>query len=288
MSFSFSINSKKSISYQDLLEALPLPQLSIEEELDRKLTISGVFHLYISGASCRSVEVGNESSGYRVRINSPASAEDHRLALCVVESLALLAESDSIQSEAKSEFQVKELRLIHNDKWINSELDSGLRSTLLMAVHASKNGSVCSIKGAKREFHLGAEMALRLLRLNHPEKISREFFQIFRLIQYIETQGYVAPKIYVHRSTKRKMCALGPGLSYFIPWVQHIALIPGPGEESIYLAHQDLLNILGSRLKLLDEKQGVIEAIPEKEWKALLLEAEKNKLNLAQLQGISN
>jgi len=267
MSFTFDILGDRPVTYQALCEAADLPELLCAEKVDHVAPLTGIYHLYLNGLSCRSAELAKGSRGYTVRVNSPSSPDDHGLALLLVEQLAKLSGAANIKGEGDSAMDAQRFRENYSGAWIRQQVSSGVQSILLIA-RGIEAGEACEVPGAVRRFYVGPRLASEVLALGSPQSIEDEFFRRFSAVQYVERQGYYYPNIYILTANKGKVCGLAPDVAFLIPWVKYVALVAADDGSPVFVSYEDFPKIAGGRLSWLDEKQALMEAIPKTEWPA--------------------
>lgn len=276
MSFTFHVISEKELTPTELFLALGIETLRCADETEMDEPIGAPIHVYLDDQSCRGVQLEFNSDAYFVKVTSPTSSDDHHLALNIVEELCKLTEASGVRGEGDEEIAPADLRKKYDETWLRREVEFGVKS-ILSAAGGITDGAACTMQGCRRNFHVGLRLAVELLALPSPAMIENEFFRRFREVQYIDKRGYYTPKIYYNEKTKKKICGIGPNVSYLIPWVQHLALLRADGSEAIFIPRVDLYKLIRDRLKWIDEKQVVMDAVPEEEWAQIMREAEEFK-----------
>jgi hypothetical protein len=276
MSFTFQVITDKEVTPAELFAALGIETLRCTEDIDVEEPIGAPLHFYLDDQSCRGVQIESNSESFFIKITSPASADDHHLALNIVEELCRLTDAQTIRGEGDETIPATELRTKFGQEWLRKEVEFGVKS-ILSAAGGITDGAACTMQGCRRNFHVGLRLAVELLALPSPALIENEFFRRFREVQYIEKKGYYTPKIYYNEKTKKKICGIGPNVSYLLPWVQHLALLNADGTETIFVPRVDFYKLIRDRLKWIDEKQVVMDAISEEEWAQIMKEAEEFK-----------
>jgi hypothetical protein len=280
VSFSFYIESKSKLKYQQLMQIDHLSCFEPPAAAEKHLT--GVRHFFIPNVSCRGSEVAVEEDGYSVRVLACSAPEDYELSLTLVETIAK-STNGKISGECGSKVTVKQLRSKFDSEWINNDLNLSFAAVESSAAGLT-NGQYLSLSGAVRDFYVGPRMLQELSKLGSVESMRNEFFEKFRAVQYIDPELYYFPSIRVFPKSSKKFVVWGPGCQYFFPAIQVFALVSlEDGVPPLFVDSDCLQELAGERISWLDEKQALVSSVAESDWPDFLLRARKFEIDPATL-----
>jgi hypothetical protein len=236
--------------------------------------MKGINYFYVEDVSCRGVEVACENSGdFSVSVFSVSSPDDWSLALLIIERLAGKFRAEILLDGAS--LSVEEFKARCTDGWVQEHVDEDANLVLAGGLEV-----LCSMEGAVRPFVLGRRTMTDIVTGRSAADARMELLDRMRRIQYLGPEFYV-PIEYEINGDKTKFVSVGHGCQMFIPNVQYIALnkVTGP-EECLFIPFNAFPAITGSCFSFMDEKQGVLQAIPLDKYQEMLAAAAPHAVDL--------
>lgn len=275
MSITFAIATGGSITFGELKRLINVDRFldSSIPPADEAAPVTGINHFYIEDVSCRAIEVSHTIYGYSISIKSASSLDDWKLGLKVTAAIASFFQA-KIEGDGDL-LTLEQFEQKYDNWWTKRQFVSGVDFALNQA---HQHSGIVMMDGVTREFHLGERMAKEILNGRSKDEARAEFVRRFRQCQRIEPE-YFVPKEYYLKASKKRFVIFGPGVSLVVPFVHYLALPEASSKNLIYVAHS-LLPSLAPNLTWLDEKQALVDAIPESDWTELLKVARPHAVNL--------
>jgi len=267
VSYWMSIRAKRSPTAAEVLEAVAIPELrsgSFPEGLPSDFWPTGIVHYYRAGHSARGVELTLEPDLARVEMLSLCNPEDWELGFRLLRALAAdpATQVEGQDGTVSSLSDMRERFLAVLQRWTADEFQ-------VFQKHVSEHANaLVSMRGPIREVFFGRrsfqELSAGTMELL-PAVIER-----IRRIQYIEHEGLDVPQ--------PKELAAVPG-AMATPWdmdkaqafvaTDFVALEQPWRRVTVCVPVPEIPSLVGSRFQWLDERQFILQPIPESERAAL-------------------
>lgn len=285
MSHTFSVAAPVPPDYSELMDGLPFEDVVPDpgqEEPDGGPWPEGIRHYYRDGISTRGVEVSWEDGVFAVRINTLAAPEDYDLALHFIECAAELL-GVPIDPEGGDTIPADQLRAIYDADWVQQTNRAGL-ATVGALVSNNEYGSL-RLGGVIREVHVGPRVWGELTAAGPPEEMLDRVVEFMRYVQYVNAdEDYYAATVMTLQQQKKSdgearqitVTAFGPDVRYLFPSVEYLVLVGQEEDEPVmFVPYERLPELLADyEWEWLDEKQTLVEPVPEEDWNALRERAE--------------
>jgi hypothetical protein len=216
-------------------------------------------HLYRHGESARGVEVAYENGQLGVRIMTCSSRADYELGVALARGFgdATVAAEDDGEIES------------YDDAWIDRMVAWGPDAVMRMAE------SGCEMSGARRRFHVGPRLIAELRASGAADTLGARLLERFVRVQYVDEEGYYAASTFEVTPRDGRppytLAAWAPEVRYVFPAVERLGLVAEDG--AVEIAHARGAELAGERWTWLDDKQALVEPIPDDEWEQLLRRA---------------
>lgn len=122
MSFYFTIQSEKEITYRQLINELPLENIEFGhlEDIDDYIGENN-YKAFIKNKSTRGVNLSYREQNYSVSLNVIASEADFEIALHIVEALSKLTETEILPEDRENPIDIVTFRNHYSKNWIEEE-----------------------------------------------------------------------------------------------------------------------------------------------------------------------
>jgi len=259
MSYTFTLRSARSLSFDDVRADLGVPDLAMVEAVASENWPEGIIHLHREFVSARNVEVTKDKGTFEVRLMSMSAPEDTELALRIVETVAARLGVRTVDSENFGELPVSELRVAHDDAWVRNQWESG--ASVVAAMIGQGRGPI-TVPGARRSFVLGTRSIAEL-------DTSDKLLARMRRVQWIEREGFRAAGVFEASKDDGRFtfAVLLPDEDIFIPVTDKIVI---KDDAAIVFDRSKLADVVGPRWEALDECQGCFRAISGADWNAVI------------------
>ena len=259
MSYTFTLRSARSLSFDEVRADLGVPDLAMVESVASESWPEGIIHLHREFVSARNVEVTKDKATFEVRLMSMSAPEDTELALRIVETVAARLGVRTVDSENFGELPVPELRVAHDDAWVRNQWESG--ASVVAAMIGQGRGPI-TVPGARRSFVLGRARSRSSTR---PTSSSRAC---------AACNGSSAKVFEPPASSKRRRTMVASRSPSSCR--TKTSSSPSPtriviqADEAIVFDHSKLAGVVGPTWEALDECQGCFRAISGADWNAVL------------------
>lgn len=269
MSDWMSIRAKRSPTAVEILEAVATPELrsgSFPEGLPSDFWPTGVVHYYRAGHSARGVELTLEPDLARVQMLCLSNPEDWELGFRLLRALAAdpaaQVEGQDGTVSSLSDMRERFLEVLHRR---NARDFESIRKQVLDHPHPD---ALASMNGPIREVFIGRRCFAELS--TETTEAVPALIERIRRIQYIESEGFDVPQ--------PKELAAVPGVMA-TPWemgkaqafvaTDYVALEQPWRRITVCVPVREMPSLAGSRFQWLDERQFILQPIPESERAAL-------------------
>jgi hypothetical protein len=276
MSHTFTVSGPFPPDYDDLMAGIPHDDLSPvegQDEPDGGSWPDGVRHYYRDGVSVRAVEVSWEDGEFAVRVNTLSAPEDYDLAFCFVERAAELM-GGPVQSEDGQTLPADQLREVYDADWVRNTNRAGLAAVREM-VTGEEYHSV-QIPGAVRPVHIGRRVWEELADAGPEDELLDRLTEFMRGVQAIDADDFyfASPMTLQHREDPDRQATVAvfaADVDYLFPDVEFLVLAgEKDGDELLFVPYDKLPELLpAGGWEWLDERQTLVDAVPEADWSAL-------------------
>ncbi len=275
MSFSFYVDAPAPPSFGALVDALHEPSWQCAEDApaDDRFPPGYCFHPYLRGRSARGIEICHEDGRFQVRVMTCSSRADYELAMNVVRTMAHLS-GGRVQPEDADPMTLDELDARYGAAWIDRMVDVGPDAVIAMV---ERDGQTLTLGGARRDVHVGPRFAAELRARPGDMTPGQQLLSAMVRIQFIDEETwYPAAAFRVTPKGKGEqesftMAVWAPDVAYLMPSVQMFAIPTDDGE--ILVPFEAGPELAGARWTFLDERNALVEAIPQAEWDAFVAQA---------------
>lgn len=239
------------------------------------------YHFHRPRLSTRGVEVGYNDGSFNVRFLALSSPEDYDLGFSILERVS--KEMDGlVRAEDGDRIPVTTLRKNYDSAWIEQMLRSHVD-----VVYSGRIGGPdesLTVNGAVRPVVFGPRMRKELAR-GPEETLIERVLDVVRRIQYIDEDHacYAANVMKVSPPGREPFTttAWAPGLPYFFPKVDYLAMLRGEPKDMVQVPYAAVLELAGERARYLDEEQIHVDAIDGAEWAAMFTRAQSLAVDAA-------
>ncbi len=285
MSHSFYIHDVGNASLRKTLDAIPFDNLVVDAEHGDE-GWPQLAHVFQDNVSVRSIETAMDDSTLQVRIMANSSPDDFRLASAIVEQVAG-AFDKPVEPEDNEAMPLQRFREEYGAKWQESQAKTYLQMLVGMYRDGAAEGGVLRMWGTRREFHAGPRVMEPLLR--DPENFSKNFFDRFRRLNYLDRQDvYVANLMAAsEKGTGRQavFSVLGQDVPTALSSQAKFVVMnhrgPDGGDEDAgqtIIPFDDFAEIAAESLTWLGDSMAVTPAYSPEAWQALLASASSHAI----------
>lgn len=275
MSFSFYVDAPAPPSFSAVLDALREPDWACAEDApaDDRFAPGYCFHPYLRGRSARGIELCHDAGRFQVRVLTCSSRADYELALHVVRTTAHLS-GGLIHPENGEGVSLDAFTASYGDAWIDEQVTTGPAVVFALV---DRDGQTLTLSGARRDVHVGPRFAAELRARPGDMTAGEQLLAAMIRIQYVDEDAwYPATAFRVTPKGKGEdasftMAVWAPDVAYLMPSVQMFALPTDDGE--ILVPSDAGPELAGARWTFLDERNALVEAIPQAEWDAFVARA---------------
>jgi hypothetical protein len=267
MSFTISLEvDPAALTYEDLWDdGVACEEVDVGRLVATGPIQPGVYHhLYVPGVSTRSVEVLLEDRELSARIMTGSCTETHELALALIDRAAAIAGQGPARGEdGDGPF---------DRAWIAGQVES-LAS--LLVTMAEREAGPLTISGPRRPCYLGKRVAAEVRAVGGSPGAA--LIARMRRVQYVDLrENYFAASTMQLRGKddawSLRFAIWAPGVRYLMPQVEAFS-VHAPGGP-LFVPAAVLPELAGARARPLDERQWLVDAIPEPEWDAVVTRAQ--------------
>jgi hypothetical protein len=280
VSFSFSVRIRRGVGLADVLAAAGNDLSTVEDDLPAAGWRDGYTHVYLPGVSTRAVELSRGAEDLEVRLLTCSAPQEYALALSLATAAAELS-GTQVRAEDGWEGPAGAAGEHYGPAWVAGNVASGARIALGLA--DNERGPIV-MGGPVRDFHLGPRLAAELRAGGPEDGLPDRLLAAMRHTQWPGEWYYAASRIVVtgRRTGTKVTVAVWSGIDCVIPDVELVVLHP-PGEGgSPHVRRESVPAFTGAHWSWLDERQLLLEAVPEDDWPAMRAAAEPYRVELPQ------
>ncbi|MDJ0939145.1 MAG: hypothetical protein QNJ00_05235 [Woeseiaceae bacterium] len=284
MSHSFYIDGVGDASLEDTLAALPFDDLVVLEDFNGGWP--DIAHIYQDNVSVRSVETAMEDGRLQVRIMANSSPDDFRLAAAIVDHVAGKYGKD-IDPEDNETMSLAEWREAYGEDWQENQAKTYLQMLVSMYQGERHDGNL-TMWGTRQQIEVGPRLMEPLLA--EPETFSKNFFDRFRRLNYLDREDVFGPSLLAARDEQTGKQAVfsvlgdeaATALSSQAAFV--VLTHDDPAEEDgrgrTILTFDDFASIAGDSITWLGDAVAVTPPYSGEAWQALVAAAQEKKTDL--------
>lgn len=280
MSFSFYIPAPSPPDYERIIDQLDSWDLRChEDQIEDGPWPEGTVHFFRDEVSTRGVEITHENHIFQVRILTLASPEDYELALRFVEAAATEL-GQNVEPEDHEAIPLSELRGRYDAGWIRQTNTHG--AMVIRQLVQESDTSVMTLYGTRRPIYLGPRIVRELEEAGPEEEFLDRLIDKMREVQNVNGENYFfanvmeAQKQNSADAEKFSFAVFGPTVSYLLPEARYIAMIVEENEPPMFVESYRLPLLLPEdSWTWLDERQMLVEAIDEDDWREIVRKAKQ-------------
>jgi hypothetical protein len=277
MSHAFVIREVHDLGYGPVIGDLPFDDVTCAETPEPPGDWPhGSLYLYAERVSCRPVECHYDGERMVVRIFPASSPDDYRLAVALA---ARIADKDDavIEPPDAEPMNAATFRERYDDAWAADQCAVALRS---MVSALEQSGEEMTVAGARRDLRVGPRLVGSLTKESH--HLVEDFFERFRRLQYIDREEvFLAPSITLRDEAGSRAVTVAV-LSEAVPTVLSddvdAVVLRGHNDASLQIGLEDLLTLLGERVRPLSEELLLFDALEGDRWRRLFDDAAPHRL----------
>lgn len=281
MSHTFTISAPFPPDYEELMGGIPYDDVAPaegQEEPGSGPWPDGVRHYHRVGLSVRAVEVSWEDGTFGVRVNTLSAPDDYDLAFRFLERAADLL-GRPVESEDGQTLPADQLRDAYDAEWQRTANLNGLAAVQSM-IADDEMESVC-IPGAVRSVYIGPRVLQDLAGAGPEGELLDRLLDFMKCVQWIDPEDYFPASTLVLREKadpdrEVEVAVFAPGVSYLFPDVEYLVLAGGAeGDPLLFVPYDRLPELVPpGGWDWLDERQTLVEEVPEAEWAAFRKKAQ--------------
>jgi len=284
MSTSFWINNAKDLGYHDMIRRVSEKDLRLKEETELGGSLQwpeGQLHFYIDNLSCRPIEITYDGDLFQIRILQASSIADYELALKFVVAAAEATEG-TIDTENEGRLTLNAFQKKYDLKWCQAHMQRMLEMLIEMYEHKS---SRITLSGCKCDLKIGPRFMNQVLQ--DPENFSKNFFERFRRLQYLENEDiFIAAVITVSDKEnpykEAKVAVLAEAVATALSISADVIAIRNQEGHYLNLRTDEFINLLGEDAFWLSEELLITKSYQGRDFEQLWSKAESLALPIEQ------
>lgn len=283
MSHSFYIRDIPDLSYQEITNQLAIDNLVVADDVALPEDGSwpqGTIYLYIDNVSVRPLEINYENNELQVRIFQASCVEDYQLAQNLSKTVANQYDR-KIHPEDSGELSIPEFDAHYGQEW--AERHSKAMLDMLIDMY-QREKQVLTIGGTRRELRAGPRFMDALLK--NRDEFSVNFFNRFRMLQYIDRDDNVFPANVMAMNLQDDNKQVR-----FSVWTESVPTLVSLNvdaitmqgyeneEQNLFLTPESVLLLLADEATLLSEDWCLLPGITGNEWDRVYTAAQAYQVN---------
>jgi hypothetical protein len=279
MDYRFSLSNVRAPDYGEIIASLPFEAVICTEDpasFPDGHWPRGTVFLHAESVSSRPVECHYDGEGLEVRILGPSSPADYGLALSLIEQLAL-RHGASVAPQDGPPLDVSQFRSRYGDEWIGRHCPATLQALISSC---RREGVEITLAGARRDLRVGPRLLASLP--EDPERLTEDFFERFRRLQYIDRGDiFLAPAITLRNDVGTRtitVAVLSEGVPTALCDEIDAAILRGRDGATLQIALDALLGLLVDDHLRLSEELLLVEIQEGGPWQELLENAARHRL----------
>jgi hypothetical protein len=268
MSFYFSIQTTKSVTYQSLVDNLDIPNVQFYLQPENISDPIVGAKIYLPGKSTRGITISKEQNAYSIGINVIASEEDFNLAIQTSRAIAELTNGSILPEDQEEEMDPGQLLEKFDQEWIDSMKTLGIS---IFIEKIGKEKGVLSIGCCYMQYSVGPKIHATL-------DTSSQLIYYNNLVDHIQkTQffdlgKYSIPNLLVASKPDgtqgKTYVVFQPRGNQFLSQANFV-IFP-VGEGSYEIPYEMIEEIADGQFKRIDEIQYTIEPLSEVDYQNII------------------
>jgi hypothetical protein len=278
MSFSVHVRTGRRLGLADVLAAGGPGARTVDDDPPAGGWPDGDVHVvHLPGRSTRGVELSRDGRDLSVRLLTCSAAEEYALGVSLARAAAELSGTD-VEAEDGWKGAPATVGDRYGAAWIADHLRSGTRIALTLA---DERGPI-TMSGPVRDFHLGARLAAELRAAGPEDELPERLTAAMRRAQWPGEEYFPASTMRLtgKASGTSVSFAVWPPIACVIPFVELVVLYGEDRDRTVPVARESVPAIAGPACAWLDERQLLLEAVPEARWPAVRAAAEPYRVEL--------
>lgn len=272
MSFYFTIQSEKEITYRQLINELPLENIEFGhlEDIDDYIGENN-YKAFIKNKSTRGVNLSHREQNYSVSLNVIASEADFEIALLIVEALSKLTEAEILPEDRETPIDIVTFRNHYDKNWIEEEKYLGV-SIFLDKI--GNEGDTLEIACCYMSYLVGPDIHKKL-DAGSEKSYYEGLVSYISSTQFWDREKYHIPSIirFTDKDTgeDKELVLLYQNGNQFLSKADEVVL--SDGESRIKIPYDKIKLLATEKFHLVDEKQYVVDELTDEEYKNIYLKA---------------
>jgi len=274
MSFSFWARAPRGVGLGDVLApALRAGASTVEDDVGA----AEYTHVYLPGVSTRGVEVYREDQDVVVRLLTCSAPGEYALGVFLARTAAELSGTE-VRSEHGWQGAPASVQDEYGAAWIAGEVASGARIALTLA---DERGPL-TMGGPVRNFHLGARLAAELRAAGPEDGLADRLLAAVRRAQWPGDRYYSATTMRLtgKSSGNSVSFAVWSPVACVLPDVEVVVMHGDNLDTTVPVALDSVPLIAGPLCTRLDERQLLLEPVPDEDWPAMRTAAGRYRVEL--------
>jgi len=272
MSFYFSIQTTKSISYQSLLDNLDIPNVQFYTHPESITEPVVGAKIYLPGKSTRGITISKEQDAYSIGINVIASEEDFNLAIQTTKTIADLTNGGIMPEDQEEQIDSNQLLEKFNQEWIDSMKTLGIS---IFIEKIGKENGVLSIGCCYMRYSIGPKIHATLdtsSQLNYYNNLVDHI----QKTQFFDLEKYRIPNLLAASNPDgtqgNTYVIFQPTGSQFLSQTNYVIFPVGEGNYEI--PYEMIEEIADEKFTKIDEIQYTIKALTDEDYQNIITRIE--------------